>query len=484
MLKFLYLVMIVVCQTGCACPQVHAGPPTPVTATLPPENASPSRVEVPVQVDVSHLVGSYVSSVPARISYDNWNGHNNTDQGFVEFVDGKDHYKVRLELILQGQPTYTLNGNVISYSFRFKYRLHGQRLFVFWLGGTCGESSSQHQGDVYAPQLNLVVEGTTALSIDERWHLNSSTSIHVSSIDPCVITLAGINVSGNLAPKLQGQIDGLLHSVVSSIDAKVGAIPFAQAIAQGWATLNNPISIGDGLSLAIRAKGLVLSPITSSGTTLMTTVGVIAEPIVGATQALPSGPAPALPSPSASTGGGFNITLPFHLPIATINERLHALEGREVSFAKSKVRIKSLSLETAGSGQLAVRMTFEGDGEHAHCGEIYLVGKPFVDAEKQSVTFPTLDFSGSTDSVIVDTIAWLKHSDIVDQLRTALVFSWSEALVRARATATDEARKTNVALDLRDVRVTSVEVGPAELLVNASVSGGATLVSPLLITSP
>ncbi|MEO7359046.1 MAG: DUF4403 family protein, partial [Gemmatimonadaceae bacterium] len=81
-----------------------------------------------------------------------------------------------------------------------------------------------------------------------------------------------------------------------------------------------------------------------------------------------------------------------------------------------------------GDGRLAVGVRFSGSVN----GEGYLVGTPKFDPSSNMLYVPDLNFDVATSDRLVQSIAWLKKQDVIDQLREIARFPLEDVLADTR----------------------------------------------------
>ena len=80
---------------------------------------------------------------------------------------------------------------------------------------------------------------------------------------------------------------------------------------------------------------------------------------------------------------------------------------------KNEVIFGKMTVEGALNDQLVLKVAFSGKRQ----GELYLIGTPKFDAEKQEISFPDLVFDLRTKNVLLKSAKWLFNSKITDMLR-------------------------------------------------------------------
>jgi Domain of unknown function (DUF4403) len=468
------------------CKQVVAAPA--LMDVAPKLSVAESRLESELILDVTSPLEAARASVPALYrTSDNhgttWNG-GNSNQGWL-YVDshgrsvhaGKSSYRVRAEVV-RDWANYTLTTGGVVYNAQLRYRLHGQgRVGPFWVGGFCGTNNQA--------VLSLTVAGKTDFVVTSDWHLASRSSLTVKVMDPCVITVGPFTSPPILAQQLRNAIDQVvLAPIAARIDQSVAAIDLAGGVARLWRTLQQPIN-AQNLSFALHPTGLSLGALVGSGTsaisppraTIHVAVGVRAFPTVSSLAQPPdNGALPAIVKPS---GGGVFVETAIELSYQQLNQALARLLERPLSVAGGSVRILRATARHAGSGQLAVDVAFKGKGAGSFCGTATLVGKPVVDVLGQSVSFPTLDFTQTSDSRLLNAYVWLEKAALREQLRLAsrLDFGASLAEMETRLRAHAAASQIDLTVDQR--RVLGVQLDSSVRVIMEM--GGAIKLPPIVV---
>jgi len=436
------------CLATAILPTVSCSKPVTVMAVLAQNVSAPvlpelrSRLEAAVTVDITTVLEAARAAVPALFRTTTtldqhgvtWDG-GNSDQGWL-YLDNhynpapqdRAEFRVRAELV-RDSVHYTLTGGDIWFVGNFLYRFHAQkaRAFLwFWAGGYCGNNNT--------PTIPLTVVGHTAVAITPSWTLSAHSDLKVKDIGNCTITILGIDVAPQLTGVLRRAIDSqVLPPIAKKIDDSIAALDIRKAIELLWNRLQHPIA-ADAMSIELHPEGLILGDVVGSGTstvdppraTLTGTVGVIARPTV--TTSVQQATDTPLPGPQEGAGGGAFVEASLELSYADINAALAKVAGSETSGPWGRLLIQRATVAPAGSGQIAVNVAFTGTGDNAFSGSATLVGGPVIDVLTQSVSFPTLDFTMSTDSILTNAYVWLRKTQLREQLRGALRTNWAERI--------------------------------------------------------
>jgi hypothetical protein len=125
----------------------------------------------------------------------------------------------------------------------------------------------------------------------------------------------------------------------------------------------------------------------------------------------PNDSTPPLPplADGASTEG-FHVLVDIDVDFTTISQTFtKELKGRTITKGGRTATLSSVNV-SASKGRLALDVRFEGDAS----GMLRLTGTPHFDAASGQIAVPDLDYDLTTDSDLVNAVAWLKS----DELRT------------------------------------------------------------------
>lgn len=225
-----------------------------------------STLSLPVAVDFTHDFAMLDFEVPRdEWSADShngghWDGHN--DDGWVYSDDEKskaryhwwrDVLKIRL------------SGNQIVVSANIHYSGEGKAKippFGPWVSGSCDNRT-----------VNVALQSTVGVLPD--WRLQSHTVVaKLDAADRCKVTFLDIDVTDKIISKVRG----VLEDAAAKVDDRVARYNLQQQVSGGWAMLQNPLQIADGIWFKVNPAAVFLGPLSGKGAVLSATVGIMDDP--------------------------------------------------------------------------------------------------------------------------------------------------------------------------------------------------------------
>ncbi|MGH7338225.1 MAG: DUF4403 family protein, partial [Myxococcota bacterium] len=200
---------------------------------------------------------------------------------------------------------------------------------------------------------------------------------------------------GRIASFLE-QIDGELATLgaarealqkeLGEFDRRLAAFDLPGEAARVWKVLSTPLKLTDSLWLAINPAAVRIGLLAVRGDTLVTTVGLSANPrVIGGTQ--PEHVERPMPPPQDSTARPpvlhllTEARMPYDVASAVLSRELR---GTTIRVAGRKLTVDSLRLLGVGDGRVAVGLTVRG----AVDGTLYAVGHPVLDTVTAELYMP------------------------------------------------------------------------------------------------
>jgi hypothetical protein len=344
------------------------------------------------------------------------------------------------------------------------------------VGASCGLD-----GD--APRVRLAV--TLHVRLTPDWALDPRTHAVVEPLseadrDKCTITALGIDVTGDVVDAARAA----LRQKSAEAGARLAAVDVPGEARRVWEVLQRPIRLTDSLWLTVNPSAVRLGVLELRKDTLLTTVGLSANPRVT------GGPRPApgtrpLPPPREGTSraSALHLLTEAHLPYDVASSILtRELRGTPIQVAAQQLTVDSLRLFGLGGGKIAVRLGVSGPVD----GVLYAVGHPAYDTATSTLFMPDLRYDVGTRDALTGALAWLGGEAVETFLRTRARIDLSPMLAEGRELLRKNLnrelakgvrlRSDILAGDVRDVRA-----APGALLVRAIVSGRSEIVVDALL---
>lgn len=250
------------------------------------------------------------------------------------------------------------------------------------------------------PRVQFTLPGTIKLGPQGKLILNKG-NWSTKWLKPCNLTALNLNVESVLnLPIIRGKVEQL---VSEAIDSSAGNLSLRPYLANVWPQLVAPREIQPGIWLVLQPEKLGLAGLVGSGNILNTGVTVRARPLLVSGNK-PNQPLPPIPPIEAlPKAEGFHVELRGDIGLEQANQMLNQqLAGKPIVSGDRTILIEKLRLY--GNGDKAViGVTLKQPIE----GEIYLLGKPVFDVEKNQLSLQNVEYSLATNSFLASTASWL-----------------------------------------------------------------------------
>ena len=463
-----WLVGVLLCGAAAACRGDKVAPPVPrATATwvdtLPP--VPTSYLDVPVRYDLGPAMHWLEDEVPVSFgSLDQRHDVPNKKRVHYAYAASRSPFRIAVS----GR-TATLQAEV-----RYRVRAWYKPPILPELSGSCDD-------DETPPRARLTIQTTVQLT--SGWTLRPRTRAIVTPLsdpkrDRCKVPFLSISVTDKVMAEAQAALKGELHD----FDAKVAAFDLPQESRRLWNTVGSPLRLSDSLWMVINPSTVRIGLLKMQGDTLVTTVGLSANPrIIGGPR--PEVAVPAMPPPQDSTSRPPVLhlltegRLPYDVGSSILTKELR---GTIIKVARQRLVLDSLHLVGIGDGRVAVGLTVHGSVR----GVLWSVGRPAYDTAKAQLYMPDLVYDVGTRDLMTGTLAWLAQGQIEDFLRTRVRINLAHVLADGRDLLEDKLNRdladgVHLRMDVKSGRVLSVRASPTALLVRAVASGQGELVLDL-----
>jgi hypothetical protein len=454
-----------------ACGSDKVQPPLPRATTAWVDSLPPvptSYLDVPVRYDLSRALAWLEGAVPPEL------GNIERRQRVPGNRRLRYAYQIRrspFRVTIEGR-TATLAAD-IAYQARAWYNPP----LLPEISASCGTDEDQPR-----PRARLMVETTVELT--DRWTLRPRTRAHATPLtrterDQCEVTAFKVDVTG----KVMNAARDALQKELREFDRRLAAFDLPGEAQRVWATLSSPIKLTDSLWLLINPATVRIGLLAVRGDTLVTTVGLSANPrVVGG--ARPDPDVRPMPPPEDSTTRPPVLHLlaegrmPYDVASAVLSRELR---GTRIVVAGRRLTVDSLHLLGVGDGRVAVGLTVRG----AVNGTLYAVGHPVLDTTTAELSMPDLVYDVGTRDLLVGTLAWLASGTIEEFLRTRVRIRMGPVIEEGRRLLERELNRdlvegVTLRATVRAGRVYGVRAAPHALLARAIVSGQGELVLDVL----
>ncbi|HET6578907.1 MAG TPA: DUF4403 family protein [Gemmatimonadales bacterium] len=454
------------CAAACGSEQV--APPVPHATTAWVDSLPPvptSYLDVPVRYDLGPAMHWLESEVPTTLG----------DLEERHAVEGRKrlHYAYTAR---RGPFSLRVNGRtaVLQADVRYRVRAWYDAPVLPEIGAKCGSEEEQ-------PRARLTVETTVQLT--SGWTLRPRTRAVVTPLsnpdrDRCKVTFLKVDVTS----KVMRAAEQALQRKLTGLDARIAAFDLPDESRRLWGILGAPLKLTDSLWLVIHPSTVRIGMLEMQGDTLVTTLGLSANPrVIGGPR--PDVPPPPMPPPQDSTSRPpvLHLLTEARVPYDVASSILtRELRGTIIKVARQRLVLDSLQLLGVGDGRVAVGLAVHGSVR----GVLYAVGHPAYDTATAQLYMPDLVYDVGTRDLLTGTLAWLAGGQIEDFLRTRVRIKLGSVLADGRDLLEknlnrDLADGVHLGMDVKAGRVLGVRAAPHALLVRAVASGQGELVLDL-----
>jgi hypothetical protein len=414
-------------------------------------------LDVPVRYDLAPAMHWLESEVPTSLgSLEERHEVPNKNRVHYAYAATRSPFRIAVS----GR-TATLQADV-----RYRVRAWYNPPILPELSGACDDGNAP-------PRARLTIETTVQLT--SGWTLRPKTRAIVTPLsdprrDRCKITFLTIDVTDKVMGATQAALQGELHN----FDAKVAAFDLPRESQRLWHILGSPLELTDSLWLVINPSTVRIGLLRMRGDTLVTTVGLSANPrVIGGPR--PDIGVPPMPPPEDSTSRPSVLhlltegKLPYDVGSAILTRELR---GTVIKVAHQQLVLDSLQLIGIGDGRVAVGLIVHGSVR----GMLWTVGRPAYDTTSAELYMPDLVYDGGTRDVMTGTLGWLAQGQIEEFLRTKVRIKLAGVVADGRDLLEDELNRdladgVHLKMDVKSGRVLSVRASPTALLVRAIASG-------------
>jgi hypothetical protein len=362
----------------------------------------------------------------------------------------------------------SVNGRTATLQADIRYRMRAwyNPPVLPEISGACDDADTP-------PRARLTVRTTVQLT--RGWTLRPRSRAEVTPLadparDRCKVTFLSIDVTD----KVMGAARDALQEALAGMDAKIAAFDLPHESARLWQSLSAPLELTDSLWLVIHPTTVRIGLLRMRGDTLVTTVGLSANPRVIGGPRPPVVPA-AMPEPQDSTSRPpvLHLLTEGRVPYdvgSTILTR--ELKGTVIRVARQRLVLDRLQLIGIGDGRVAVGLTVHGSVR----GMLWAVGHPAIDSVTAELSMPDLVYDGGTRDLLTGTLNWLAQGQIEDFLRTRVRIKLADVLADGRDLLEQELNRdladgVHLSMDVKAGHLLSVRASPTALLVRAMASG-------------
>jgi len=256
----------------------------------------------------------------------------------------------------------------------------------------------------------VTVGYATQFKITPDFRFKTTTELRkFETVDPCEISVFNYDAT----KKLREELTVELKELEKVIDKEIASIDIRTEMEEVWKVMSAQTSLGRYGYLSISPKAISLSDIQFKNNTAFLDLNLTIQPTITTFPVeIPTVKLPKLSEHQIAKGFDINLDIvaSYDSLSAILSENL---AGKSVEIKKNEVIFGKMTVEGALNDQLIIKVAFSGKRQ----GELYLIGTPKFDTEKQEISFPDLVLDLRTKNVLLKSAKWLFNSKITDMLR-------------------------------------------------------------------
>ncbi|MCC6199342.1 MAG: DUF4403 family protein [Moraxellaceae bacterium] len=272
------------------------------------------------------------------------------------------------------------------------------------------------------PRIELAMTGTVDWVAAKGDFVVTSKGWSMKWIRPCNITAFQLNVEALLdLPGVREQVKAAMDEALVS---GLRQVNLRSALARAWPELNAPREVQPGMWLLPQPKRVAFADPVGNGRYVTSGVLVEAFPIIQS-GVKPQVKVMPVPAPERGISGDtFYVALTGDIALEEASRLLNQqMAGKPIVAGTHKVVIEDIRLY--GSGDKAVIGLSLAQPLRA---EIFVLGRPVFDVEKNEVRFEDMEYSLGTRSFLAKSANWLLGSTFRSALQERARFRFDEDL--------------------------------------------------------
>lgn len=374
----------------------------------------PSVVDAPIAYEVAPILAALNDAVPRKFGNmdERIQNENNRRQQFA-FAASRTPFKM------------SLDGDQLTLSTIVEYQGRG------WYDPLIGPQVSGGCDDGPKPRLEVSI--VSNLKLTTNWRFTPRTRVRTikpvsdTPRDQCRVTFLSIDVTGKVVDAVRGQ----LVTRLPRVDAQLARFDLRSRTEKWYNLLNRSVHVTDSLWMVFNPGVVRYGGLRLNDSLLIADIRLYAQPVLISGPKPPErfSPLPPLEYAKRAVGDSARVMIEAAIGYDVVSDLLKKqLVGRTFTRFGRKVRIAYVRCYGLGDGRLALGVQFSGAVE----GEGYLVGTPKFDVASNMLYVPDLKFDVATSNRLVQSIAWLKRAEVIDQLREAARFPLEDVLTDTR----------------------------------------------------
>jgi hypothetical protein len=448
-----------------ACRREKLAPSAPHAAgpwvdTLPP--VSTSFIDVPVRYNLAPALKWLEATIPRTLG----------DINDRREMPGKKrmHYAFDLE---RSPFDVRIVGRTATVSAAIQYqgRVWYDPPVLPEISASCGVGNTR-------PRAHVAIASNVELT--DQWTLRPRTRVLAEPLTPgkrdrCKVTALSVDVTD----KALGAARDALQAKLAQFDRRLAGFELPAEAQKVWDVLRSPLRLTDSLWLLIDPRAVRIGLLEVRGDTLVTTVGLSANPrIIGGPRPAPSERPMPPPQDSVSRPPVLHLLTEARMPYDIASVILsRELKGTRIKVGTRKLVVRHIHLSGVGDGRIAVGLEVTGPVD----GILYATGRPAFDTATAELYMPDLAYDVGTRNLLIGALSWLAQGNIEDFLRTRVRLKLGPIIEQGRKLLEQNLNRELVPglqlhVTVQGSRVLGVRAAPDAVLARGLASGQGELV--------
>jgi len=239
-------------------------------------------------------------------------------------------------------------------------------------------------------------------------------------------------------PLIRKHLQSMLNEQLNNTNFK--GLSFRSFMEDAWKNFSEPVRFEqNGLDgyVFTRPHTVKVGNITTTNNRLSVNLGLEGE-VFSEVGRKPAAKPVSLPkiTPNQNNINQINITLPLRVGYEALDKYLNAeMVGEPIRIDKGTQLIPRKFASQSFGDRALVKMNFTAkrSGKKDINGDIYLVGKPAYDPQRQAIYFEDIDFDLNSKNVLANYGSWLKQGQILSQIEKRAYYPIGQYLEEAKA---------------------------------------------------
>ncbi len=403
--KAVLLLLLVAFFQFCKSPALTNAPKPGESYT--PENEPPlvSTMTIPVNISVDELTRSLNTRMSGRALYEDYSYTDNGNDGLMMNIWKSQDIRL------------FFSGNTIKYRVPLKLWLKKDLLL-----GTSAEAEGE-----------LALNFKTTFTINSDWSLSTQTEVeyHEWIVTPYLKTGLGnlsVETLANLGLKRSKKT--LSQTLDQYVKQQISLRPYVQ---EAWNALQEPVLLDSLYEMWVKTTpvGIAMTPITTYNNAIRAKIAVECLNDVS------FGKKPAFRENSTlpnlrlieDAPDDYQVRIATDVPFPEA-ERLakNMMVGQVFESGKKKVKVEDIQL-WGSNDRVVVNSKLSGSFN----GNIYFIGRPEFNPQKNQIEIKDLDFHVDTKSFLLRSASWIFQGTIKNQMKKAMTFPMDENIRELKA---------------------------------------------------